>query len=114
MVKTLLERVQARRGGRLPSFMCVFGDGPEDDILFETVKGVLSDAPVYSMLCELKLFTCCSPTARKSPAQYFVQDEKGIASLLQKMATSSTTERPPPTPIVTRSRANSRARELEM
>lgn len=114
MVKSLMKRVTARRGGRLPRFMCVLGDGASDNILFETVHSLLAAAPTHAMLCDLKLFTMCGVSTTQSPAQFFVKDESEVALLLRSLVGSGDTELATPAPaILTRSRTNSRARELE-
>ena len=115
-MQPLLEKVLARRGGRLPGFLLVVGDEQSDDkmvevglytqlqllvvdvtadinfVLFlsQVVYKVLGSVPPSAAIRSCKVFTTCVGK-RTCPAQFYVNDVEDVEALLSRLAHSPTT-----------------------
>jgi hypothetical protein len=87
LVRPLLEKVCAMRGGRLPGLLCVVGDEESDDKMINVVYDILSRAPANADVRRCKAFTV-SVAKRLCPAQFYVNDVEDVEEILQALATS--------------------------
>jgi trehalose-phosphatase len=90
LVTTLLERVLAKRAGRLPAMCLIMGDDRADDNMFEAGYNVYSQMNSSSGLHSSKLMTVCVGE-KETNANLYAQDVKHVENILQALASSHTT-----------------------
>jgi hypothetical protein len=85
IVSKFMQRVSAKRGGRLPGLIAVFGAEEADDGMTTAVFNALRDAPSQAELRRLKTFTIAVGKRGESSAQFYLNDIADVEKVLNTL-----------------------------
>lgn len=90
MVRKLMERLNAKRAGKMPAFVMIMGDEESDDMMYEELYQIIGASAPAAHGTDMKAFTI-NVGKRVTPAKLYMNDVQDVECLLDALASSAFT-----------------------